>query len=661
MKKFHFAPIHFVMLGVISFGILAVLLRAFGEGTLVLLAAFLVVAFLVSLLIYQQKFFETAEFEQIQYVNHHAENSLASLLDKMPVGVIKIKEETGEVEWFNPYAELLCTTEDGDFDTQMLQQMMETGLEGSGRYMTIGDKKYSIYLDRSSNVFYFFDASNEYDATAELATTRPVIGIISVDNYDDLEDVVSDSDISQINSFVANYIAEFSDRHRMFYRRVGMDRFYLFTDFTVLDQLMQDKFSVIDQFRIEAKNREIPLTLSMGFAYGDGDHDQIGKTALLNLNLAEVRGGDQAVVKENADGKNPIFFGGGSAAAVKRTRTRTRAMMTAISDKIRSVDQIFVVGHKNLDMDALGSAVGMQLFASNLIDKTYVVYDQYQMAADIERAVNKLQEEGQTNMVTVAEAMTMVTGNSLLIMVDHSKLSLTLSKDFYKQFYQTIVIDHHRRDDDFPENAVITYIESGASSASELVTELLQFQNSKKNRLSKMQASVLMAGMMLDTKNFTSRVTSRTFDVASYLRTRGSDSVTIQDISATDFDEYRAANELILRGNKILPNVIVASGPEDKSYQTVAISKAADTMLAMSGIEATFVVSKNTQGYVSISARSRSKINVQRIMENMGGGGHFNLAAAQVSDQTVAEVTQRLNKEIMDQVMDNEESIEKEK
>ena len=657
MKKFHFTPIHFIMLGVISFGILAVILRAFGEGTLVLLVAFLVVAFLVSLLIYQQKFFETAGFEQIQYVNHHAENSLTSLLDKMPVGVIKIKEETGEVEWFNPYAELLCTTEDGDFDTEILKQMLENSLEGSGRYMTLGDKKYSIYLDRSSNVFYFFDASNEYEATAELATTRPVIGIISVDNYDDLEDVVSDSDISQINSFVANYIAEFSDRYRMFYRRVGTDRFYLFTDFTVLDQLMQDKFTVIDQFRIEAKNREIPLTLSMGFAYGDGDHDQIGKTALLNLNLAEVRGGDQAVVRENADGKNPIFFGGGSAAAVKRTRTRTRAMMTAISDKIRSVDQIFIMGHKNLDMDALGSAVGMQLFASNLIDETYVVYDQYQMAADIGRAVQKLQEEGHAKLVTVAEAMTMVTGNSLLVMVDHSKVSLTLSKDFYQQFYQTIVIDHHRRDDDFPENAVITYIESGASSASELVTELIQFQNSKKNRLSKMQASILMAGIMLDTKNFTSRVTSRTFDVASYLRTRGSDSVTIQDISATDFDEYRSVNELILRGNKILPNVIVASGSEDTSYQTVVISKAADTMLAMSGIEATFVVSKNTQGYVSISARSRSKINVQRIMEKMGGGGHFNLAAAQLKDVTVAEATRKLNQEIMDETIKKDEEI----
>ena len=333
--------------------------------------------------------------------------------------------------------------------------------------------------------------------------------------------------------------------------------------------------------------------------------------------------------------------------------------MAAISDKIKSVDQVFVVGHRNLDLDALGSAVGMQLFASNIIEKAYVVYDDQQMGSDIYRSIQKLTSEGADYLLPISEAVNRVTSRSLLIMVDHSKLALTLSRELFDRFSQTIVVDHHRRDEDFPENAVIAYIESGASSASELVTELIQ--NSKKNRLNKIQASLLMAGIMLDTKNFTSRVTSRTFDVASYLRARGSDSVVIQDISSTNFEEYRAVNELILTGKKLLPNVIVAAGAENASYDTVVISKAADTMLAMSGIEATFVVSRNTEGYVSISARSRSKINVQRIMEKMGGGGHFNLAAAQVSDQTVAEVTQRLNQEIMDQVMDNEESIEKEK
>ena len=655
MQKFRLAPIHFIMLGVISFGILAILLRLYGKGTIMLLALFIIIALLVYLFIYQQRIYEMDEIEQIHYINHQAENSLTSLLDKMPVGVIKLDEETGDVEWFNPYAELLFTTDEGEFDTDSIQKIIKATLEGSSHYVTVGENKYSIYLDRAANVFYFFDVSTEYEVAAELITTRPVIGIISVDNYDDLEDEVSESDISHVNSFVANFIAEFAEDYQMFYRRVGTDRFYLFTDYTVLDQLMQTKVQVIDVFRNRAKERELPLTLSMGFSYGDGDHSQIGKVALLNLNLAEVRGGDQAVVKENDEHKNPIYFGGGTASSVKRTRTRTRAMMTAISDKIKTVDQVFIVGHKNMDMDALGAAVGMQVFASNLIDKAYVVYDNHQLALDIERAIAKLQNEDMTKMVTVAEAITMVTSRSLLIMVDHSKLSLTLSRDFYEQFHQIIVIDHHRRDDDFPDNAVISYIESGASSASELVTELIQFQNSKKNRLCKIQASVLMAGMMLDTKNFTARVTSRTFDVASYLRTRGSDSVVIQDMSATNFEEYRLVNELILRGRKILPNVIVASGPEEMTYDTVVISKAADTMLAMSGIEATFVVSHNVKGYVSISARSRSKINVQRIMEEMGGGGHFNLAAAQLQDLTVLEATNILNQHIIDEVIKNEE------
>ncbi|MEW4354828.1 DHH family phosphoesterase [Streptococcus pneumoniae] len=658
MKRFRFAPIHFVMVGIISFGILALFLRVFGDTTSTLLAIFFILSFLVFLLIYQEKYHEVDELEQIQYVNDQAENSLASLLDKMPVGVIKIDEKTGSVEWFNPYAELILTNEDGEFDLELLQQVTQTPFKEVGSYAVIGSTRYSVSMDRTSNVFYFFDASSEYQAATELVTTRPVIGIISVDNYDDLEDTVSDSDISQINSFIANFVAEFADQNAMFYRRVGMDRFYLFTDYTMLDRLMQDKFGVIDQFRTEAKDRNLPLTLSMGFSYGDGHHDQIGKVALLNLNLAEVRGGDQAVVKENDEHKNPIYFGGGTASTVKRTRTRTRAMMAAISDKITSVDQVFIVGHKNLDMDALGASVGMQLFSSNIIDHAYAVYDPHQMAPDIERAVERLQAEGMTQLIPVSEAMTMVTTRSLLIMVDHSKTVLTLSKDFYDLFQQTIVIDHHRRDQDFPENAVITYIESGASSASELVTELIQFQNSKKNRLGKMQASCLMAGMMLDTKNFTARVTSRTFDVASYLRTRGSDSVAIQDISATDFDEYRAEHELILNGRKLLPNVLLAVGHDDVRYSTVVISKAADAMLAMSGIEASFTVALNKKGYVSISARSRSKINVQRIMEEMGGGGHFNLAAAQITDKSLSAVSQQLQEIIINELMKDKETEE---
>ena len=651
-------PIHYCMVGLLAFIILAISSRLLGSTIANLFVILLILSGVIYLFLHQLKQVELDELEQIQYVNHQAENGLASLLDKMPVGVIKVNGETNEVEWFNPYAELIFSTEDGQFDVEYLQQVLTIPFEGKGHYATIGDKKYSVYLDSQASVVYFFDASSEYEANVGLVTTRPVIGIMSVDNYDDLEDVVSDSDISSINGFIANFVEEFSEKYHMFYRRVGMDRFYLFTDYTVLEQLIESKFSIIDQFREEAKNRELPITVSMGFSYGDGNHDEIGRVALSNLNLAEVRGGDQAVVKEKEEGKDPIFFGGGTASAIKRTRTRTRAMMTAISEKIKSVDQVFVVGHKKLDMDALGASIGMQLFANNINERSYAVYDDRSMAQDIERAVGKIQSDGATKLVTVSDALRMVTDQSLLIMVDHSKTALTLSNDLYEKFHQVIVIDHHRRDEDFPENAMITYIESGASSASELVTELLQFQNSKKNRLNKIQASVLMAGIMLDTKNFSVRVTSRTFDVASYLRSRGSDSVLIQEISAINFDEYREVNELILNGQMVFPHIIVATGVADVPYGTVTISKAADSMLAMSKIEATFVIALNEQGSISISARSRSKVNVQKIMEQMGGGGHFNSAASQLEDVTIDQVRTQLIDCIQEEVQKDKEEEE---
>ena len=654
MKKNEMNPFFIYLLVVITFLIMTIVVVFLSNNLVTVVCLFLLmIAFLV-LFYFQKKCYQKTEIEQIQYINHQAEDSLSLLLEQMPVGVVKLNMESSEIEWFNPYAELMLTTEDGEINHSQVQEIFKTAISSPGIYANVGEKRYAVHLDNKSGVLYFFDVSGEYEATVELVTSRPVIGVISIDNYDDLEDETSDSDISHINSFVANFVAKFTGKYQMFSRRVTMDRFYLFTDYTVLEQLMQDKFSVIDTFREEAKQRDLPLTMSMGLSYGDGDHEGIGKVALSNLNLAEVRGGDQVVVKENDETKNPIYFGGGSAASIKRTRTRTRAMMTAISEKLRSVDRVFVVGHKNLDMDALGSAVGMQLFASNILDESYVVYDAEQMSPDIHRAIQFLENEGVTKLLPLNQAIEMVTNRSLLVMVDHSKTALTLSKEFYDLFTQTIIIDHHRRDQDFPENAVITYIESGASSASELVTELLQFQNSKKSRLSRMQASVLMGGMMLDTKNFTSRVTSRTFDVASYLRTRGSDSVVIQELAATDFEEYRLVNELILQGQAVQPSILVAQAKDGKEYDTVVISKAADTMLAMSGIEASFVIAKNSQGDISISARSRSKINVQRIMEELGGGGHFNLAAARLTDMSLQEAGDRLKTVIFNEIREKE-------
>lgn len=653
MKKFRFSTVHFAIIATTLFGILLVIQRFFPASGLEIVTLCAIFLLLMGLFIYQKYSYEINELEQIKYLNAQASSGLMMLLDKMPIGVIKVRLETNQVEWFNPFAELIFAQENGEFDQKKLREIIDVGLDEDRLYANFSGKRYAVNVDFEKGLFYFFDASTEYSATNSLIGSRPVIGIISVDNYDELEDVLTDSQISQINSFLAQFVSDFCSEYGIYYRRGSMDRFYFFTDYAILEKLIGNKFSIIDRFREEAKKQDLELTLSMGLAYGNANHYQIGQVALQNLTLAEVRGGDQVVVKEDVDSKQPLFFGGRSASSVKRTRTRTRAMMSAVSNKLKSVDTVFVVGHRNLDMDALGSAVGMQYFAQNIMNNAYTVYNPDEMAPDIARAIKKLSDENCSNLTTVEEAKRMVTAQSLLIMVDHSKIGLTLDKELYEQFSQVVIVDHHRRDTDFPINAVLTYIESGASSASELVTELVQFQNDKRHKLNRLQASLLMAGIMLDTKNFTSRVTSRTFDVASYLRTRGSDSLEIQQISATDFEEYRQINELILSGQRIESNVVIACADETKVYDNIIPSKAANTILDMAGIEAVFVVTKNAKGYIAISARSHSKVNVQRIMEEMGGGGHFNLAAAQVYDQSLEQVKENLISKIYEEIKES--------
>ena len=289
MKKNYLPPFFVILLGIASFGVLTSLIIFSKSNVLIISLLFLFILFYLYLFILQEKRNEEGVIEEIEYVNHKAEESLTSLLEQMPVGVIKLDLSSGEVEWLNPYAELILSNEEGEISLELIQTVIKASVGNPGFYATLGETRYVVHMDKASGVLYFFDVSGEYEATVELVTSRPVIGIVSVDNYDDLEDETSESDISNINSFIANFVSEFARKYAMFSRRVSMDRFYLFTDYTVLESLMSDKFSVINAFREEAKQRQLPLTLSMGFSYGDGNHDEIGKVALLNLNLAEVR------------------------------------------------------------------------------------------------------------------------------------------------------------------------------------------------------------------------------------------------------------------------------------------------------------------------------------------------------------------------------------
>ena len=618
-------------------------LAEFQQTELVLL---LVVNLIVMFILLARSRVLTAKnLDTIRALNESAENSLNATLDTMPIGVLRYSEFDYTPEWFNPYVDIIFANDEDKLEADKIKEIVQDIDDQGMQYLSVGQKKYAVKVDHKKKLLYFIDATSEVVAKTITRESRPVIGIISVDNYDDTTDLISDSSRTIINNFIATKIDAFSNKYNVYISRYNASRYYVYTNYLSLKQIMDDKFEFVNAFREEATEKNFSLTLSIGMSYGLENFSKIGKTALDNLELALVRGGDQVVIKENINTAKPIYFGGNSASHIQKSRTRARAIATALRTIVLESENVFVMGHKYPDMDALGAAVATKIFANMNDKEAFVVYDEKQLLPDVERAIAKLNEskDGFAHIIRMDTARELKKSNSLLIMVDHSKTSQTMDYDFYKSFDKVVLIDHHRRDEDFPKNALLTYIESGASSASELVVEVLQYQNDQKQKMSKVEASIALAGISVDTQKFSKGTTARTFEAASFLRSQGADNNLIKKFLATEFDKYKKINEIVLNA-EFHDNIAIGVGLYRKMYDNVTIAKAADTLLNMVGIDASFTIVNHENGYVAVSARSSGDFNVQRIMESFGGGGHFNNAAAQIYEKTPTEVREDLLK-----------------
>lgn len=621
--------------------VLILRLADFQQTEIILL---LVVNLIVTVVLLVRTKFSTAKrLENIRALNESAENSLNATLDTMPIGVLRYSDYDYTPEWFNPFVDIIFANDEEKLQADKIKEIVQDIDDQGMQYLSVDKKKYAVKVDHQKKLLYFIDATSEVVAKTITRESRPVIGILSVDNYDDVTDLISDSSRTIINNFIATKIDAISSKYNVHITRYNASRYYIYTNYLTLKKIMDDKFTFLNTFREEAAEKHFSLTLSIGMSYGLENFSKIGKTALDNLELALVRGGDQVVIKENINTAKPIYFGGNSASHTQKSRTRARAIATALRTIVLESENVFVMGHKYPDMDAIGAAVATKIFANMNDKEAFIVYDEKQLLPDVSRAIDKLNEskDGFNHIIRMATARNLKKSNSLLIMVDHSKTSQTMDYDFYKSFEKVVVIDHHRRDDDFPKNALLSYIESGASSASELVVEVLQYQNDQKQKMSKVEASIALAGISVDTQNFSKGTTARTFEAASYLRSQGADNNLIKKLLATEFDKYKKINEIVLNAD-FYGNIALGMGLYRKMYDNVTIAKAADTLLNMVDIDASFTIVNHENGYVAVSARSSGDFNVQRIMEKFGGGGHFNNAAAQIYEKTPTEVKEEL-------------------
>lgn len=512
--------------------------------------------------------------------------------------------------------------------------------------ITLRDRKYRVYYKKEERLLYFFDITEQIAIEKQYYADRTVIAILFVDNYDEITQAMDDQPRSLTNTMVTSIVNEWAAEHGVFVKRISSDRFLAVLNESILTELEKKKFAILDTIREKTAQKNLSLTLSIGgVGAGSSSLVELGELAQSSLDLVLGRGGDQVAIKQPT-GKLK-FYGGKTNPVEKRTRVRARVISHALRDLIQDSDQVFVMGHKNPDMDSIGASVGVRKMAQMNDVKGYVIINFDELNGSVTRLMNEIESKSDfyENFLTPEEAAGKMTEKSLLVIVDTHKPNLVIDAHLLKLAEKVVVIDHHRRSEDFIENPTLVYMEPYASSTAELVTELLEYQP-KRAKINMLEATALLAGIIVDTKSFTLRTGARTFEAASYLRTNGADTVLVQRLLKEDVDTYIERSKIVQTVKFVKPGVAVAVGEESKVYDSVLIAQTADILLTMKDVSASFVIAHRADGKIGISARSLGEVNVQLIMERLGGGGHLTNAACQIDAKSIDGVKKHLEEAI---------------
>ncbi|PRY81438.1 DHH family phosphoesterase [Alkalibacterium olivapovliticus] len=575
-------------------------------------------------------------------------------LIKMPIGILLLNEEH-QVDWLNPYMQTQLSKV-GNVLGESLEDIhselyeMYTSEDKQHSLVEWNEKIYQVTFQKDIYAVYLMDITEYATIKEEYEEARPVVGWLFLDNYDEITQGLDDRGVSGFDSMLTTYFSNWGRQHGIFYKRVSDDRYFLLLNRKELDRLEKEKFNIIDNIRERTSKRNLPLTISLGLAYGEEPFDKLAELAQNNLDLALGRGGDQAIVKPVDE--EPRYYGGKTNPMEKRTRVRSRMISQAMQKLMNDSEHIFVMGHKNPDLDAIGSSLGVARIAMMLKKTVYVVVDKDDLSHDVTKLMLEIDKHDQVrkNIISIADAEKRITPKDLVVLVDHHKPLLSIAPNLLKKTKRNMVIDHHRRGEEFTENPLLVYIEPYASSTAELITELFEYVSTDGDPINRIEATAMLGGIVVDTNNFSLRTGSRTFDAASYLQSVGANSTMIQRWLKEDPEVYLQRSRLIETIEFVQDGIAIANGDDDTIYQTVTSAQTADTMLGMSGIEAAFVITRRSEDMVGISARSLGKINVQIIMEKLGGGGHLSNAATQIDGKSVTEIIEELKDVIQAQL-----------
>lgn len=582
---------------------------------------------------------------------------------KMPLGIM-LYDKDRQIQWINPYLQMYLHGKDiigssiSSVDKELAKYVDDAIKSNSNQNKIIkwGDRKFEMVVQDDLGVVYLLDITRYANIEEKYKQERLAIGLIFIDNYDELSQSMSDQNLTNMSSYVQNALSNYAGQFNSYLKRIDEDHFILLTHMHDLAKMEEDKFSILDKVRTESSRKNMPLTLSIGIAFGSESLNEIADQAQSNLDLALGRGGDQVVVKQS--GHEAHFYGGKSNPMEKRTRVRARMVSQALVELFKGVDHVFVQGHRNPDLDAIGSAIGIVKIARIHGVKASVVLDVDHVNYDVGRLIAKIQAAGIDKDVFISpkDALEEATDESLLVLTDHSKYSITYDPELYDWLKnRLIIIDHHRRGEEFPENPMLVYIEPYASSTCELVTEMIEYQpQGGEGVLTDLEASAMLAGITVDSKEFSLRTGTRTFDAASYLRSIGADTQVVSELLKENIDNYLQRSHLVSTIDMIEPDMALLVGEENKLYDPIITAQAADTALSLEHVDASFALTRRSKDAVGISARSMGNVNVQVIMEKLGGGGHLSNAATQLKGITIEEAKVKLLGAVNDYLKENE-------
>lgn len=591
----------------------------------------------------------------IDSLTSSTESATKGTLLNFPLPVVIFSPSTSVILWSNSRFLTLVGAKERFLEVRLDELIPELPikwlLDGKNEcpeLMDIDGRRYKVFgsliqmTNEPGNIMaaaYWVDVTEYAEKFEEFAASRLVAAIIMLDNYDELTKNLSEKDKSALLSAVDDKISAWTGTACGILSKIDRDRYLFLFEERHLKSFVDEKFSLLDSVRETIRAGGVQATLSIGIGKDGKTLDETYHFASLSIEMALSRGGDQAVIKNRF---NFEFFGGHSAEVEKRTKVKSRVMANAFGELVSDASAVFIMGHKYTDLDSMGAAVGICCIARKRGKRAYIVLDYDTNLA--ETLANRLRQnpEYKSVFISAQDALLIADSKSLLVVVDTNRPEQVESEALLLSCNHVAVIDHHRRAATYIENATLNYHEPYASSASELVTEMLQYLMDQADIL-RIEAEALLAGIVLDTKSFAIRTGSRTFDAAAYLRRCGADTTEVKRLLQSDFDTTMAKYAIIREARIYRPGIAIAY--TEGSDNRVIIAQAADELLNIAGIQASFVIS-HLGDDMFISARSIGNINVQVIMEKLGGGGNQSTAGTQISGMSKTKVFEALTSAI---------------